>query len=52
MWLPAALLQKDQQQGLSEALVAASRHWIVHLHFNKGLAGAPPEQLPRHETPP
>jgi FAD/FMN-containing dehydrogenase len=44
-WLPAALLQKDQQQRLSDALFAASRHWIVHVQFNKGLAGAPPEAI-------
>jgi len=44
-WLPAALLQKDQQQGLCDALFAASRHWIVHVQFNKGLAGAPPEAI-------
>jgi FAD/FMN-containing dehydrogenase len=37
-WLPAALLQ--QQESLADALVAASRHWSVGLHFNKGLAGA------------
>jgi hypothetical protein len=50
-WLPAALLQKDQQQRLSDALVAASRHWIVHLHFNKGLAGAPPAAIaPARDT--
>jgi FAD/FMN-containing dehydrogenase len=44
-WLPAALLQKDQQQGLCDALFGASRHWIVHVQFNKGLAGAPPEAI-------
>jgi FAD/FMN-containing dehydrogenase len=44
-WLPAALLQRDQQQRLSDALFAASRHWIVHVQFNKGLAGAPPEVI-------
>jgi FAD/FMN-containing dehydrogenase len=44
-WLPAPLLQKDQQQRLSDALFAASRHWIVHVQFNKGLAGAPPEAI-------
>jgi FAD/FMN-containing dehydrogenase len=36
-WLPAALL--DQQEALADALFAASRHWAVELHFNKGLAG-------------
>jgi FAD/FMN-containing dehydrogenase len=44
-WLPAALLQKDQLQGFCDALFAASRHWPVMLHFNKGLAGAPAEAI-------
>ena len=45
IWLPATLLLKDSQQGLSDALFAASRHWPVALHFNKGLAGASPEAI-------
>jgi FAD/FMN-containing dehydrogenase len=40
-WLPASLLGKDQQDRLGDALFAATRHWDVELHFNKGLAGAP-----------
>ncbi len=36
-WLPASLL--GQQENLADALFAASRHWSVGLHFNKGLAG-------------
>jgi FAD/FMN-containing dehydrogenase len=44
-WLPVALLRKDQQGRLSDALVAASRHWSVSLHVNKGLAGAPGEAI-------
>ena len=40
-WLPAALLQGDRRQALCDALFAASRHWSVSLHVNKGLAGAP-----------
>ena len=44
-WLPASLLQADQQAPLAEALFAASRHWRVALHVNKGLAGAPPEAV-------
>ena len=44
-WLPASLLKSDQQQRLVEALFASSRHWSVSLHFNKGLAGAPAEEL-------
>ncbi|HEY2808636.1 MAG TPA: FAD-binding oxidoreductase [Steroidobacteraceae bacterium] len=42
LWLPASLLQANAQSRLSDALVAASRHKEVGLHFNKGLAGAPP----------
>jgi FAD/FMN-containing dehydrogenase len=40
-WLPAALLQKQQQEPFADALYAVSRHWAVALHFNKGVAGAP-----------
>jgi FAD/FMN-containing dehydrogenase len=40
-WLPASLLQTGRQQDLGEALFAATRHWAVSLHVNKGLAGAP-----------
>jgi FAD/FMN-containing dehydrogenase len=42
LWLPAALLEKNQQEPFADALFAASRHWAVALNFNKGLAGAPP----------
>ena len=44
-WLPDALLKDDRQARLVEALFACSRHWGVSLHFNKGLAGAPAEEL-------
>lgn len=44
-WLPAALLQSEQRDALADALFAASRHWPVSLHVNKGLAGAPDEAL-------
>jgi FAD/FMN-containing dehydrogenase len=44
-WLPAALLEADQQERLADALFATSRHWSVELHFNKGLAGAPIEAV-------
>ena len=44
-WLPASLLEKEQQKRLADALVASSRHWEVALHFNKGLAGGPPEAV-------
>jgi FAD/FMN-containing dehydrogenase len=45
VWLPASLLQREEQQRLADALFAGSRHWRVSLHFNKGLAGAPPDTL-------
>ena len=40
-WLPAALLQPDKRESLCDALFAATRHWQIALHVNKGLAGAP-----------
>jgi len=45
LWLPALLLQPQQQQRLADALLAASRHKTVGLHFNKGLAGAAPDAI-------
>ncbi len=45
LWLPGSLLGVDAQHRLAEALFAASRHQRIELHFNKGLAGAPPEVL-------
>lgn len=44
-WLPAALLQAGRRQALVDALFAASRHWGVSMHVNKGLAGAPAEAI-------
>ena len=44
-WLSASLLKPDQQARLADALFATSRHWRVSLHFNKGLAGAPAEEI-------
>ena len=44
-WLPAALLDAHRQASLANALFASSRHWSVALHFNKGLAGAPPAAI-------
>src|SRR5262249_15460999 len=44
-WMPAALLDPARQPELVDALFAASRHWTTSLHFNKGLAGAPPEAV-------
>lgn len=45
MWLPQALLADKAQSRLVDAMFDASRHWSFQLHFNKGLAGAPPEAL-------
>jgi FAD/FMN-containing dehydrogenase len=45
LWLPASLLEDDSQEKLANALFAASRHREVELHFNKGLAGAPPDAI-------
>lgn len=42
-WLPASLLHAARRPALCDALFAASRHWGVSLHLNKGLAGAPAE---------
>jgi FAD/FMN-containing dehydrogenase len=44
-WLPAALLQPGRRASLADALFAATRHWGLSLHFNKGLAGAPPQAI-------
>ncbi|MDM0014471.1 FAD-binding protein [Variovorax sp. J22P168] len=44
-WLPAALLEAQRRPALCDALFAASRHWGVSLHVNKGLAGAPAEAI-------
>ncbi|MBV8913891.1 MAG: FAD-binding oxidoreductase [Acetobacteraceae bacterium] len=41
LWLPADLLRPERQGRLADALAAASRHWTVEMHFQKGLAGAP-----------
>jgi FAD/FMN-containing dehydrogenase len=44
-WLPKQLLEKNNQQKLADALFSATRSWSVSLHFNKGLAGAPAEEI-------
>jgi len=44
-WLPGSLLDSHSQESLANALFAASRHWQVELHFNKGLAGAPADAI-------
>lgn len=43
LWLPASLLQEARRPQLADALFRASRLKRVQLHFNKGIAGAPPE---------
>ena len=45
MWLPAGLLDSDQQQRLAAALIAASSSWSVTLHTNKGMAGGAPSAI-------
>jgi FAD/FMN-containing dehydrogenase len=40
-WMPASLLENQNQKRLADALFAASRQWDLGLHFNKGLAGGP-----------
>jgi FAD/FMN-containing dehydrogenase len=44
-WLPASLLETDQQHALADAVFAGSRHRSVSLHVNKGLAGASANDL-------
>jgi FAD/FMN-containing dehydrogenase len=44
-WLPASLLQSDERENLGDALFAATQHWSVSLHLNKGLARAPAEAI-------
>jgi len=43
--LPAALLEKEPQSRLGDALFAASRYWALALHVNKGLGGAPADEV-------
>jgi FAD/FMN-containing dehydrogenase len=44
-WLPARLLRDGHRAALVQALFAATRHFDVALHFNKGLAGAPAAEI-------
>jgi hypothetical protein len=44
-WLPAALLETERQSRLADTLFEASRHWGFALHVNKGLAGAPADDV-------
>jgi FAD/FMN-containing dehydrogenase len=45
LWLPSELLTPERQGALVEAFLAASRHWTIEMHFQKGLAGAPPDVI-------
>ena len=45
LWLPQSLLQNENRERMTDALIAASRHVPAMLHFNKGLAGAPMEAV-------
>jgi hypothetical protein len=45
VWLPGPLIEPAQHQQLVDALFAGSRRWRIALHFNKGLAGAPAEDV-------
>jgi hypothetical protein len=42
---PVSLLQAKNRPRLVEALFESTRHWRMSLHFNKGLAGAPAEEI-------
>jgi len=45
MWLPQSLLHDEMRVRFADVLFAASRHWSIELHFQKGLAGAPAEAI-------
>jgi FAD/FMN-containing dehydrogenase len=47
LWLPASLLADDAQKHFADQLFESSRVCEVGLHFNKGLAGAPPDAIAR-----
>lgn len=44
-WMPQSLLAPEHRSKLVDSLIAASREVEVQLHFNKGLAGAPQEEI-------
>jgi len=44
-WLSKRLLAPDRRAALVEAFFEASRVHDIDLHFNKGLAGAPPDAI-------
>ncbi|MGF6814337.1 hypothetical protein OKW33_001143 [Paraburkholderia atlantica] len=43
--MPAAMLMRERQPELVDALMGATRYWPVELHFQKGLAGAPADVI-------
>jgi FAD/FMN-containing dehydrogenase len=45
-WLPGRLFG-DSPEALADALFAATRHWPISLHLNKGLAGAAAQSTAR-----
>lgn len=45
LWLPVSLLREQEGRTLVQALFSGSRFKTIGLHFNKGLAGAPPEAI-------
>src|SRR5262249_35223405 len=45
LWLPASLLEQEQQEAFADALFAASRHWPVTLPGSKGMPGARAEAV-------
>ena len=47
LWLPQSLLATENRGRFVDALFAATRHWTVGLHFNKGLSGAPADAVAR-----
>ena len=46
-WIPQRLLGSD---AFTDALIEASQHWSVQLHFNKALGGAAPEAIARSKA--
>jgi FAD/FMN-containing dehydrogenase len=49
-WLPASLLRPAEKPKLVDAVFAATRHWHVVFHFNKGLAGGAAEEIEAART--
>ena len=44
-WMPASLLNPAERGRFAQAWGNAAEKWSTTLHFNKGLAGAPPEAI-------